>query len=105
MKNESKWTYLKFVCDGDYAPGEKAKLPPENTAFLAFDALRWRVLIGYMDHCGCTSILNPNVTDNANIVAFAPLSTTEQPDEDIIRQYCPWKEATYKDCQCVDLLR
>lgn len=103
--SEPKWTYLKFVGDGDYAPGEKEKLPPENTAFLAFDALRWKVVIGFIERGGHTNILDPNANDDCNLVAFAPLATIKEPDEDIIKQYCPWKEATYSNPHCIKLLR
>ncbi len=68
------WTYLKRNSEGDWLPGEKEKLPPDGTAYLAFDSLRWKVVLGYTERGAFSSILTPNVTDDCNVIAFAPLS-------------------------------
>jgi len=93
------WTYLKYDPEGELLPGEKEKLPPPNTAYLAFDGLRWKVVIGYTEHGGYLSILKPDMCDDCNILAFAPLSETSDPDESQIRRNCPWTGPAYKgDC-------
>ncbi|MCX7010255.1 MAG: hypothetical protein NTY53_23955 [Kiritimatiellaeota bacterium] len=104
---KSLWTYIKYDAKGDYLPGEKKKLPPPGTAYLAFESLRWRVVIGFTEPGGQSSILYPNVTDDCNVIAFAPLSEQRPPDMKQIRASCPWKKAAYKNYtqESVNLLR
>lgn len=83
------WTYLKFDQHSEYLDGEKEKLPPDGTAYLAFDIGRWCVVIGYTERGGYSSILNPNVSDDCLIAAFAPLSELSNPDESVIRANFP----------------
>lgn len=99
------WTYLKHDKDGDWLPGEREKLPPSGTAYLAFDSLRWKVVIGYTEPGGYSSMLDPNVCDDCNIIAFAPLGETTNPDESQIRASCPWTEAAYPNAGSPTLLR
>ena len=92
------WTYLRFDGKGDYLPGEKDKLPEDGTAFLAFDALRWSVVIGYRERGGYVSMLNPNVCDDCDVVAIAPLSEGSDPDEESIRAASPDREWDHYPC-------
>jgi hypothetical protein len=59
-------------------------LPPPGSAYLAWDALREAVVIGYTERGGYSSILRPNVDDDCLIVAWAPLSETSDPDPELI---------------------
>lgn len=99
------WTYIKRDSEGDFLPGEKEKFPPPRTAFLAFESLRWAIVIGYIERGGYVSILDPNVSDDCNIIAFAPLSETTDPDMDIIAACSPWQHAAYSNEDLVNLLR
>ena len=99
------WTYLKRNSEGDWLPGEKEKLPPDGTAYLAFDSLRWKVVLGYTERGGFSSILTPNVTDDCNVIAFAPLSETSDPDWGQIAASCPWTGPSYQGHGDVKLLR
>lgn len=99
------WTYIKRDAEGDYLPGEREKFPPNNTAFLAFDSLRWRVVIGFIEKGGYTSFLGPNVDDDCNLIAFAPLSETSDPDMEQIHASSPWHEAAYRSDDEINLLR
>lgn len=85
------WTYLQFDDDGERMPG--TELPPPETAYLAFDVLRWCVVIGYTERGGFSAFLAPNVDDDCQVVAFAPFGCTEAPDENKIRANCPWRSA------------
>lgn len=99
------WTYIKYDSEGEYLPEERDKLPGERTAYLAFDSLRWAVVIGYTENGGFSSILHPNVTDDCNIIAWAPLSETTDPDMEEILRSCPWTEADKYNCSPITLLR
>lgn len=99
------WTYIQYDSEGDYLEGEKEKLPTRGTAYFAFDALRWKVVIGYTEPGGYSSILIPNVSDDCNVVAFAPFGVTTDPDMDKIRACCPWRRPAYSDPDGVILLR
>jgi hypothetical protein len=99
------WTYLKRNSGGDWLPGEKEKLPPDGTAYLAFDSLRWKVVLGYTERGGFSSILTTNVTDDCNVIAFAPLSETTDPDLGQIAASCPWTGPAYQGDEDVKLLR
>jgi hypothetical protein len=99
------WTYIKRDEEGDFLPGEREKFPPQRTAFLAFDSLRWKVVIGFIERGGYTSILDPNVDDDCNLIAFAPLSETTDPDLDLVRASCPWDHAAYPNAESINLLR
>lgn len=99
------WTYLKRDSESEFLPGELEKLPQPNTAFLAFDCLRWAVVIGFIEHGGYVSILDPNVDDDCYIIAFAPLSETTDPDMETVLTCCPLSEAAYPNAKTVNLLR
>lgn len=99
------WTYIKRDAEGEYLPGEREKFPQPNTAFLAFESLRWAVVIGFIEKGGCVSFLGPNVDDDCNIIAFAPLSETTEPDMDMIRACSPWQKAAYPNEKPINLLR
>lgn len=74
------WTYLEHNEDGDRTSGD---LPPKGSVCLVFEALRWRVMLGYLEpssHEGYTSILDPHVNDDCGWIAWAPLSETSSPD-------------------------
>ena len=78
-----RWTYRKLANKTeatDELAQEACALPPGGTAYLAFDALRWSIVIGYTEKGGYSSILSPNVCDDCQIIAFAPLSETSEPD-------------------------
>ena len=87
------------------AAGRERKLPPDGTAYLAFDSLRWKVVLGYTERGGFSSILTPNVTDDCNVIAFAPLSETTDPDLGQIAASCPWTGPAYRGDEDVKLLR
>lgn len=74
------WTYRNHTSEAEPRDDAPA-LPAENTAYQAFDALRWARVIGYTEDGGFSSILIPNVCDDCQIIAFAPLNETEDPDE------------------------
>lgn len=100
------WTYLRRDDEGEWLPGEREKLPAPGTAFLAFETLRWAVVIGFIERPGgYTSILDPNVDDDCNIVAFAAINETRAPDMDKIHECSPWHEAAYKNWQPIHLMR
>lgn len=71
------WTYLELHEDGALLP-QSPQLPGPNTAYLGFDIHRMTVVIGYTERGGYHSFLDPNVNDDCNIVAFAPLSETSR---------------------------
>jgi hypothetical protein len=100
------WTYLPQDNNGE-PKYSKSELPPEGSAFLVFDALRWSVQLGYLERGGYQSILTPNVCDDCNWVAWAPLSETTEPDETMIRKCVPYMDGpAYKtDRQPVKLIR
>ncbi len=89
------WTYLKHDDEGCLLESERAKLPPLNTVFLAFDVFRWRVQIGVRESGGHMSLLLPHINDDCMVVAWAPFSESTDPDEQIIRQHCAstWHQA------------
>ena len=100
------WTYIKRDAEGDYLPGERDKFPAPGTVFLAFDSLRWAVVIGITERPGgCASIFDPQVCDDCNIIAFAPLSETSDPDMEQIHASSPWHEAAYTNTDLLTLLR
>ena len=99
------WTYLKRNSEGDWLPGEKEKLPPDGTAYLAFDSLRWKVVLGYTERGGFSSILTPNVTDDCNVIAFAPLSETTDRIWGRSPQAAPGQVPAYQGDEDVKLLR
>ncbi len=84
------WTYLKF--DGDGEPEDDSpELPHEQTVYLGFDVCRMAMVLGYTERGGCHSILNPDVDDDCNIVAFAPLDEDTPPDMEAIYANGPWR--------------
>jgi hypothetical protein len=75
------WTYIKHDNEAEKLPNQPA-LPPEGTAYRAFDALCWKQVIGFTEvRIGCGSFLNPNVDDDCILIAFAPLDEPTEPDE------------------------
>lgn len=97
-----QWLYLAFIKEGDNEGEIKTPMelwPPEGSVFLAYECLRARVVVGFRERrIGCLSILDPNVDDDANIAAIAPLWTTEPPDLAEIYARVPesWRQRTYK---------
>ena len=87
------WFYLDMNSDGEYM--NPSHLPATGMAFLAFDAMRWRIVLGYREHGGHMSFLEPHVNDDCNLVAFAPLSETGEPDLDEIRRRTPYHGPCY----------
>ncbi len=89
------WTYLKHTSDGDLAESARSKLPLKETVFLAFDTFRWKVQLGIRESGGCMSLLLPEINDDCNIVAWAPLSERQEPDVELIRQHVAetWHQA------------
>jgi hypothetical protein len=69
------WTYLKLDEDGERLP-DSPELPGARTVYLCFDICRMAVVLGYTERGGYHSMLSPNVNDDCDIVAFAPLSET-----------------------------
>ncbi len=84
------WTYLKIDEDGARLP-DSPELPGPQTVYLAYDVCRQAVVLGYTERGGYSSMLAPNVNDDCNIVAFAPLSETAEPDLETIRASTPFK--------------
>ena len=82
------WTYLKFDSAGDPLPSSP-KLPGPKSAYLAFDALRMEIVIGYTERNGMSSFLYPNASDDCRVVAWAPLSETAAPERDKMQKNCP----------------
>lgn len=81
------WTYIEPDHEGDR--GEQP-IPPRNTIYRGFDAFRWRQVVCMTENTvGCISILNPNVDDDCQIIAYAPLDEATQPDEARLRQIWP----------------
>lgn len=99
------WTYLKHDENGELLSGEKEKAPAPGSVYLAFDALRWKTVLGFTETGGQLSMLNPNVCDDCNIIAFAPLYETTEPNEYAIRENCPWSQAAYQDADTPTLMR
>lgn len=100
------WTYIKRDAEGDYLKGEREKFPAPGTAFLAFDSIRWMVVIGFIERPGgYTAVLDPNVDDDCNLIAFAPLSETTDPDMNQIHASCPWTIADKYTGDFITLLR
>ena len=89
------WTYLKHDAENCLLDIEKDKLPPPETAFLAFDTFRWKVQLGVRESGGYMSLLLPKINDDCSVVAWAPLGEKDDPDEAIIRQHCAktWHKA------------
>lgn len=83
------WHYIDRTEHGDPAPGAP-HLPPPGSVYLAFDAVRWCVVLGYTERGGYSSFLSPNVDDDCNIVAFAPIDEQEAPDLERIRKTGDW---------------
>ena len=67
---------------------ESDKLPPIETVFLAFDTFRWKVQLGIRESGGHMSLLLPEINDDCNILAWAPLGATTEPDEALIKDHC-----------------
>lgn len=90
------WTYLKFVRLTDELSSEIAETPeseaierpPEGSIFQGFDAFRWCRVVCLRERIGCVSILSPNVDDDCQVIAFAPLNEASAPDpEKLIKAY------------------
>lgn len=81
------WTYLKRDDEGCLIADESS-LPLKGTVFLAFDTFRWKVQIGCRESGGHISLMLPEINDDCNVVAWAPLSEATDPDEAVIRQHC-----------------
>lgn len=90
-----QWTYLRQDEEAGLLESEQAKLPPKETVFLAFDTFRWKVQVGVRESGGYMSLLLPEINDDCNIVAWAPLGITAPPDEALIRDHTfpTWHQA------------
>lgn len=71
------WTYLDWDAEEGY---DSEQLPPAGSAYLAFDTLTGRVVIGYRERGGYSSYLGPNVKSDCSIAAWAPLDEATDPD-------------------------
>lgn len=94
------WTYLDWIDDGGYSHDQ---LPPPGTAYLGFDTDRSAVVIGYRERGGYSSFLGPNVNDDCNIAAWAPLGETTDPDLARIRGWDG--QPCYQRAEVPNLLR
>lgn len=83
------WTYLIFDDLGVRA-GNSPGLPGPGTVYLGFDVCRMAPVLAYTERGGYHSILDPNVNDDCNIVAFAPLDEDTPPDMATILANGPW---------------
>ena len=81
------WTYLKFKPDGDL-DGPQV-LPPRESVCLVFDALRWRIMVGYRERGGYESVLSPNVGDDCHWMAWAPLNEPDELDMEEVAENLP----------------
>ena len=80
------WTYIKHDSEAEPLP-RQPKPPAPGTVYRAFDADRWAEVVGYTERLvGCMSMLAPNVCDDCNIIAFAPLDEPTAPDEAKLRE-------------------
>ena len=79
------WTYIKHNADAEAIPGQAA-VPPAGTVYQAFDAFRWKRVIGITESGGHSSFLNPDIDDDCAIIAFAPLDEPTAPDECRLRE-------------------
>jgi hypothetical protein len=80
-KDGMAWTYL----DWNEVEGRiDEKLPAPGTAYLAFDTIRASVVIGYRERGGYSSCLTPNVDDDCDVAAWAPLDEPTDPDLTLI---------------------
>lgn len=74
--------------EGDLLPG--LSIPPRNTIYRGFDAFRWRQVVCMTENTiDCLSILNPNVNDDCEIIAYAPLDEPSSPDELVLKSVYP----------------
>lgn len=103
-KQTTAWTYLKLDAEGDRLP-DSPELPGPQTVYLGFDVCRNALVLGYTEHGGYHSMLAPNVDDDCNIVAFAPLTETAPPDLEVIRANTPFKDVFLDEANPHDLPR
>ena len=82
------WTYIKHGPDAERLPGQPA-LPAGPMLYHAFDALRWKRVIGVTEDGGYSAYLAPHVSDDCAIIAFAPLTEPTAPDEALLREAWP----------------
>lgn len=74
------WTYIRYSLEAEPLPGQPA-LPTGPMLYQAFDALRWKRVIGCTETGGYSSFLAPRICDDCQIIAFAPLNEPTAPDE------------------------
>ena len=92
------WTYLKFDEFGEHIEASP-QLPGPRTVYLGFDVCRMALVLGYTESGGYHSMLDPNVCDDCNIVAFAPLDEDTPPDMEEIYANGPWRGSDgYSNC-------
>lgn len=72
------WTYLNWFGEDDGR--DDRQLPPPGTAYLGFDTRRACVVIGFREPGGYSSFLGPNVDDDCDVAAWAPLDEPTDPD-------------------------
>lgn len=94
------WTYLDWSEDEGRCD---EKLPAPGTAYLAFDTLRAKVVIGYRERGGYSSCLLPNVDDDCDVAAWAPLDEPTNPDLTLIAGWCG--KSRYSDQDTPALVR
>ena len=98
------WTYIKHDKDAEKIPNQPPH-PAEGTVYRAFDALRWKQVIGYTEQrIGCASMLNPNVDDDCVIIAFAPLDEPKMPNESKLRDAWPSNHIAYPNAEVPTLV-
>lgn len=102
------WTYLDFDDDGDRT-GD-GELPGPGSAFLSFDALRWRVCIGFLEDDGCEYVLDTEgMTDDSHCIAWASLDEPTEPDQETLLRMVPWEDPgapdAYSKTPAIILLR
>lgn len=100
------WHYITFEedDDGDIEPVENIdhwndkNVPPRCTAFLGYDVADNAVVLAYRESGGYCSKLSPNVNDDCNIIAWAPLNEISAPDyEEMKAHLCPEFDYTIEE--------
>lgn len=89
------WTYINNDEENDIIPGQEIDWPEEGTICRGFDALRWIEVVAYAERTGNLSMLDPNVCDDCNIIAFAPLNEPTLPNEQKLKEEYPYGQIAY----------
>lgn len=89
------WTYINNDEDNEIIEGQEINWPKEGTICRGFDALRWIEIVAYSERGQVLSMLDPNVCDDCNIIAFAPLNEHSSPDEQKLKEAYPYGKIAY----------